>query len=87
VPPSGRFAIVPHRGLRVRIAAGLAVTALACEIINADGRWAAKEPSRRHFPDAWPRPDGAVPVVSHPADLLEDTLRARGTGTVHEAAG
>jgi len=38
VPPSGRFDVVPSRGLRVRLAAALAVTAFACELANREAR-------------------------------------------------
>lgn len=90
VPPSGRYDLVPQRGLLVRLAAGLVVTALACEIINADGRWAARQAAKRYRPEGWRRaiPAEEVPAGPSPVESLEATLRDRGAHVaIRERAG
>jgi DNA (cytosine-5)-methyltransferase 1 len=81
VPPSGRFDIVPPRGLRLRIAAGLAATAYASALINADDRWVAAEGARRYIPEEWPA-TGVVPLeasatVPSPGEVFKRVLRER----------
>jgi DNA (cytosine-5)-methyltransferase 1 len=50
---SGRSGFMPNRGLRVRIAAALLITAYCCELLNADGRWALRHPGRRFLLEGW----------------------------------
>jgi DNA (cytosine-5)-methyltransferase 1 len=52
-PRTGQFDLIPSRGLRVRLAAALAATALACELINHDVRWHAAMGARRYIPPSW----------------------------------
>jgi DNA (cytosine-5)-methyltransferase 1 len=81
VPRSGRFDLVPERGLRIRIAAGLVVAAMACELTNGDSRWVSRPDSRRFIHQAWPA-RGAVPPpapgLPSPGEVFSRILRRRG---------
>lgn len=44
---------LPNKGLRVRLATGLVVTAFASECINSAYRWLAENSDRRFIPDDW----------------------------------
>ena len=56
VPRSGRFDLIPAKGLRIRLAAALVGTAYACELINRDSSWARKNPTKRFMGEGWPSP-------------------------------
>ncbi len=80
VPRSGRFVIIPRRGLRFRIAAGLVITAFACELINSDARWVGKHQDLRFVPEDWENGMAErVPgkVLSDPCTQLEGLLNQR----------
>jgi DNA (cytosine-5)-methyltransferase 1 len=62
IPGNGRFPIIPRRGLRLRIALGLLVTAYACQIINSDTQWATKNKSKRFYHPSW---DKTLTKIDH----------------------
>jgi hypothetical protein len=73
VPRSGTLELVPPKGLRVRICAGLVLTAYASDLINSDAT-SHCEQRPVYVPDEWTSEDGSVPThgPSVMPDLLEE---------------
>ena len=78
---SGRCKIIPPRGLRIRLAAALLVTAYCCELANVDSRWVLANQTLRVVLDKWPTPGkraSAERTVQSPAQRFVTAVVARG---------
>lgn len=77
---------LPKKGLRIRLAAGLAITAYACEIINGRNDWAMKNPDKRFIAEGWTKGDRRKshpkPIPDPSALLSEAVERQIGIPTV-----
>jgi DNA (cytosine-5)-methyltransferase 1 len=78
VSRSGKFDIIPPRGLLLRLAAGLAVTAYACELANADSTWIQANQKGRYWVETWEGENTTQQRLARkPAGLLVETLKVR----------
>lgn len=81
MPLAGKSRIVPDRGLRVRLAAALVLTAYCAALINEDTRWVEVNSHSRFVSPEWPtggRTRAAKKVhLCSPADQLSRLVRSR----------
>jgi hypothetical protein len=85
IPRAVSSQIVPDRGLRVRLAAALVLTAYCAALINEDTRWAETNSESRFFLPEWPKRSARIGKkvhVSSPADQLAKLIRARSGAAV-----
>jgi DNA (cytosine-5)-methyltransferase 1 len=78
---AGRSGVMPNRGLRVRIAAALLVTAYCCELLNVDGRWAQRHPGKRFLLEGWkPRKSASAKAIVGLVERFDKHTKPVGAG-------
>ena len=90
IPRAGRSHIVSDRGLRVRLAAALVLTAYCAALVNEDTRWVEANTENRFISPEWPkrRTRGGKKVhIINPADQLARLVRPRSGASVFSVKG
>ena len=82
---SGKSRIIPQRGLRIRLAAALVLTAYCSALINQDTRWVEDNSSLRFTSPDWPLQENGTQLTSvhigNPAEHLAKLVQSRASGT------